>query len=99
MVREVQVHGRSVEVTIALTIPNCPLKDQIEADAHAAIAALPKVEKVIVHMTAMTDEERKELFGKPKEGSAAIYKHIQRVVAVMSGKGAWASRWWQACWQ
>src|SRR4030042_561141 len=87
MVREVQVRGRAVEVTIALTIPNCPLKDQIEAEVHAAIAALPEVKKVVVHMTAMTDEERKALFGEPKEGSAAAYNHIQRVVAVMSGKG------------
>lgn len=87
MVREVQVHGQDVEVTIALTIPNCPLKDQIEADVHAAIAALPKVKKVVVHMTAMTDEERKALFGEPKEGSATSYNHILRVVAVMSGKG------------
>jgi ATP-binding protein involved in chromosome partitioning len=87
MVREVQVRGRAVEVTIALTIPNCPLKDQIEADVHAAITSLPKVEKAVVHMTTMTDEERKALFSEPKEGSAASYNHIHRVVAVMSGKG------------
>jgi Mrp family chromosome partitioning ATPase len=87
MVRDVQVRGATVDVTIALTVPNCPLKDQIEADVHAAIAALPEVEKVVVHMTAMTDEERKALFGEPKEGSAVAYNHIQRVVAVMSGKG------------
>jgi Mrp family chromosome partitioning ATPase len=87
MVRNVQVSDRSVEVTIALTIPNCPLKDQLEADTRAAIAALPGVEKVIVHMTAMTDDERKALFGEPQAGSAAAYNHVQRVVAVMSGKG------------
>jgi Mrp family chromosome partitioning ATPase len=31
--------------------------------------------------------ERKEVFGEPKEGSAVPYNHINRVVAVMSGKG------------
>lgn len=87
MVRDVQVRGSTVEVTIALTIPNCPLKDQIEADIHATIAALPGVEEVVVHMTAMTDEEHKALFGKPQAGSAVSYNHIQHVVAVMSGKG------------
>jgi ATP-binding protein involved in chromosome partitioning len=87
MVRNVQVSNRSVEVTIALTIPNCPLKDQIEADVRAAITALPQVEKVTIQMTAMTDEERKVIFGEPKEGTAAQYNRIQRVVAVMSGKG------------
>ena len=87
MVREVQVHGGKVEVTIALTVPNCPLKSQIEADVRAAISALPDVKQVSVKLISMTDEERKALFGEPKEGSAAPYNHIKRVVAVMSGKG------------
>ena len=87
MVRDVQVRSGKVEVTIALTVPNCPLKDQIESDVRAAIANLPEVNQVSVHLTAMTEEERKALFGEPKEGAAAQYNHIQRVVAVISGKG------------
>ena len=87
MVREVQVHGGKVDVTIALTVPNCPLKSQIEADVSAAISTLPDVKQVSVKLTAMTDEERKAVFGEPKEGAAAQYNHIKRVVAVMSGKG------------
>jgi len=87
MVRDVQVHGGKVEVTIALTVPNCPLKGQIEADVRAAITALPDVKQVAVKLISMTDEERKAIFGAPKEGAATPYNHIQRVVAVMSGKG------------
>jgi ATP-binding protein involved in chromosome partitioning len=87
MVHDVQVRGGKVEVTIALTVPNCPLKDQIESDVRAAIAALPEVTQVSVKLTSMTDEERKALFGEPKEGAAVPYNHINRVVAVMSGKG------------
>jgi Mrp family chromosome partitioning ATPase len=87
MVRDVQIDYDSVEVTIALTMPNCPLKDQIEADVHSAVSALPGVRRVSVKLMAMTDEERKALFGEPKEGSAVPYNHVQRVVAVMSGKG------------
>jgi Mrp family chromosome partitioning ATPase len=87
MVRDVQVRGGNVNVTIALTLPNCPLKDQIESDVRAAITALSGVEQVSVHLTAMTDKERKVLFGEPKEGAATPYNHINRVVAVMSGKG------------
>ena len=71
MVRDVHVHGGNVRVTIALTVPNCPLKDQIESDVHAAIAALPEVTHVSVKLTSMTEEERKILFGEPKEGAAA----------------------------
>ena len=87
MVRDVKVRGTSVEVTIALTIPDCPLKDQIEADVYAAIINLPEVEEVDVHMENMTDQERKAIFGEPSEGTASQYNHVQRVIAVMSGKG------------
>jgi len=87
MVRQVQINGGSVEVTIALTMPTCPFRAQIRSDVQAAVAALPEVRQVTVEFSAMTDEERKSLFGKPEEGSAVQYNHIQRVVAVMSGKG------------
>lgn len=87
MVKDVNIHGGQVEVTIALTVPNCPLKSQIEADVRAAIAAIPEVQQISVKLTAMTDAERQAIFGEPKEGSAAPYNHIKRVVAVMSGKG------------
>jgi Mrp family chromosome partitioning ATPase len=87
MVRDVQLNGSKVEVTIALTVPNCPMEVQIESDARAAIAALPGVQQVTIHMTSMTEEERRSLFGEKKQGSAAAYNRIKRVVAVMSGKG------------
>ena len=86
MVRDVQIHDSKVEVTIALTVPNCPLKDQIESDVHTVIATLPEVKHVSVQWTAMTNEERKALFSGSKEGAAAPFNHINRVVAVMSGK-------------
>jgi Mrp family chromosome partitioning ATPase len=87
MVRDVKVNNQSVEVTIALTVPDCPLKDQIKADVYSAIIDIPEVEEVSVHMTSMTDQERKAVLGESKEGSAGQYNHIQRVIAVMSGKG------------
>jgi Mrp family chromosome partitioning ATPase len=87
MVRDVEIDNGKVSVTIALTVPNCPLKSQIEADARAAIAALLDVRQVSIKLTAMTETERKAIFGEIKEGSAAPYNTIKRVVAVMSGKG------------
>ncbi|KAF0108141.1 MAG: chromosome partitioning ATPase [Anaerolineaceae bacterium] len=87
MVRDVVIHAGKVEVTIALTVSNCPLKSQIEEDVRAAITALPEVKQVSVKLISMTDQERAALFGEPKEGAAAPYNHIQNVVAVMSGKG------------
>jgi ATP-binding protein involved in chromosome partitioning len=87
MVRDVRVRNGKVKITIALTVPNCPLKDQIESDVRSAIASLPEVKEVSIQLTTMTEEERKVLFGEPKEGAAASYNRIKRVVAVMSGKG------------
>ena len=87
MVRDVEIHDGKVSVTIALTVPNCPLKSKIEADVRAAIAALPEVGQVSIKLTSMTDQERKSVFGEPQEGSAVAYNRIKRVVAVMSGKG------------
>jgi Mrp family chromosome partitioning ATPase len=87
MVRDVGIQDGKVEVTIALTMPNCPLKGQIESDVRTAIAVLPGIEQVSVLLTAMSDDERKALIGEPKDGAAAQYNHIHRVVAVMSGKG------------
>ena len=87
MVRDVWIADGKVDVTIALTLPNCPLKEQIEADVQSAILDLPDVEAVAVNLIAMTAEERQALFGEPNEGAAAQYNRVRRVVAVMSGKG------------
>jgi Mrp family chromosome partitioning ATPase len=87
MVRQVEVQDNDVEITLAITVPNCPFKSQIESEVRAAVSALSGVREITVHMGTMTDEERKALSGNPDEGTAANYNHIQRVVAVMSGKG------------
>ncbi len=87
MVRKVDIKGDTVEIILAITVPNCPFKSQIESDVRAAVGALPGVKEVVIQMGSMTDEERKALMGSPEEGSAAKYNHIQNVVAVMSGKG------------
>ncbi len=87
MVRDVQIGDGIVDITLALTVPNCPLKDQIEADVRKVIGAMPGVTQVNVTLTVMTDEEGKAIFGEPTEGTAIQYNKVDRVVAVMSGKG------------
>ena len=87
MVRDVWVSDSKVEVTIALTLPNCPLKEKIKQDVEAAILELADIDTVSVNLTAMTAEERQVLFGEPNEGVATQYNRVRRVVAVMSGKG------------
>lgn len=75
----------NVSFTLALTIPACPLRDQIAADARQAVGALPGVKNVEVTLGAMTDEERNAVLGiTPPQ--IADHK-IGRMIAVMSGKG------------
>src|SRR3954471_2013119 len=53
MVKDVQVNGDSVAVTIELTTPACPLKEKVEADVRAAILGAG-AKQVEVKMTANT---------------------------------------------
>ena len=90
MVREVRVREGQVEITLALTTMGCPLKDQIVADVRNAVGALEDVKAVEVELTEMTDEEKRRIgIGVPQQekGAAEHLNEIQRVIAVMSGKG------------
>ena len=90
MVREVHVDGNQVEITLALTTMGCPLKDQIVGDVQEAVEALEGVKGVEVELTEMTDEEKRLIgIGVPQgdKGAAEDLNEIQRVIAVMSGKG------------
>jgi Mrp family chromosome partitioning ATPase len=58
MVRAVEVQGSTVSVEIALTIPNCPLRDAIKDDVIRAVSGMRGVAKVEVQLSSMTDQER-----------------------------------------
>src|SRR3989304_5247403 len=58
MVTDVTVVDTSVDVGIALTIAECPLRNQIENDARRRVQAMPGVDHVEVRTTAMTKKQR-----------------------------------------
>lgn len=88
MVRQVDLTGRQVQVTLALTTLACPLKDRIVGDARQAVLALDGVEQMEVRLTEMSVEEKERLRPKePASGAAADLNDIRHVIAVMSGKG------------
>ncbi|MBN1262228.1 MAG: Mrp/NBP35 family ATP-binding protein [Anaerolineae bacterium] len=95
MVREVAVDGADVKVTIALTVPNCPLQDTIAQDAARAVDALAEGLQVNIVLDAMTPEEKDRLMAKlraerktqPQQSLAGSMNKVKAVVAVMSGKG------------
>ncbi len=92
MVRDVGIQDGKVEVTIALTVPNCPLKAQIESDVKAAIDALPEVKQVSVKLTSITYDDRKALNARPQFCCRAADSGHQFFVLFADGGSACCSR-------
>jgi Mrp family chromosome partitioning ATPase len=96
MVREVQIDDTVVSVTIALTVPNCPLQDSIAQNAAEAVEAVGDELDVQIKLTSMTDEEKERMMAllrqqrgqpEPEASIASQMNKVNSVVAVMSGKG------------
>lgn len=89
MVRDVQIEGGAVRITLALTTLECPLKDEMAADVRRAVQALDESADVRVDLVEMNDRERRRALGDAgsQQGAAAHLNRVDRVVAVMSGKG------------
>ncbi|HEY5650404.1 MAG TPA: P-loop NTPase, partial [Acidimicrobiia bacterium] len=81
-----------VDVGIALTIAECPMRNQIETDTTRKIKAIPGVTDVTITTTAMTKSQRAELMSGVRmrareEAEPTQVSPLTRVVAVSSGKG------------
>jgi ATP-binding protein involved in chromosome partitioning len=58
MVRDVDVKGGVVSLTVVLTIAGCPLRNEIQNRVGTALRALDGVNDVALNFGVMTDEER-----------------------------------------
>ncbi len=79
MVRNLVIDGSSVSLTIELTTPACPLKDEIEADVQRALAPLG-IDSVAVAWGASV---RRAAPARPEQ----LIPGVKNVIAVASGKG------------
>jgi ATP-binding protein involved in chromosome partitioning len=81
MIEEVTVAGGRVGFTLVLTTSACPLKEQIESEARAAVTAVPGVKDVAIHTTSRVR--------KPKDPTAErkALPGVAHVIAIGSGKG------------
>jgi ATP-binding protein involved in chromosome partitioning len=61
MVRTITIDGPAITVQIALTVPGCPLKSEINRRVSDAVGGLDGVHSVAVDFTVMTDDERASL--------------------------------------
>src|SRR5215831_5027008 len=71
----------AVAFAIELTTPACPVKDRLQAEAQALVAAVPGVSSVSVVMTAAVRT------AAIPEGARAPVPGVKNVIAVGAGKG------------
>lgn len=92
MISDVKIDGSKVEVGLALTIAECPLRNQIENDTNRRVANIPGVDEVLVRTTAMTKKQRANLMSTARRQARETAEPTQvspttRVIAIGSGKG------------
>jgi ATP-binding protein involved in chromosome partitioning len=94
MVESVSLHpGGGVSVGVLLTVPGCPMKEQLTRDVTAALRRIAGVTSVDVRLGVMSDTQRTELRQKLRgDAPANEIPFAQpgsrtRVYAVASGKG------------
>jgi ATP-binding protein involved in chromosome partitioning len=92
MVRDVSIEGGRVAVTIALTVPGCPLRASFEEQVDRALLPLDGVEEVQLGFDVMSPEEKEALTTRLRGGVAERTPGISvdagtRVIALASGKG------------
>jgi ATP-binding protein involved in chromosome partitioning len=80
-VKHLAIDGGAVSFTIELTTPACPMKEQMKAQAQAAVSALPGVSSVTITMTAQV-----RAAVSPDLNKAPI-PGVKNVIAVGAGKG------------
>lgn len=81
MVRDIVIEGDIVNFTLMLTTPACPLRDQIHAEARAAVMKVPGVKTVNITFGAEVKSNVRA------GGTQALPAGIKNIIAVASGKG------------
>ena len=93
MIHDVTVTAEGlVTIDLALTIAECPMRNQIESDTRRRVAAMPDVSDVEIRTTAMTKQQRADLmstarFKVRERAEPTKVSATTRVVAISSGKG------------
>lgn len=92
MVDEITVDAEGVaRVQVLVTIEGCPMRDRIERETAEAAATVPGLSRVEVDSRAMSEEQRRELTSRLRQGRRQIPFNkegsLTRIFAVSSGKG------------
>src|SRR5918995_3751473 len=94
MVSAVDVDSTGLaRIGVLLTVSGCPMRDTLQREVRAAVAAVPGISAVSVELGVMSDEQRAALREQLKGGQAereipfARPDSLTQVIAVASGKG------------
>ena len=92
MVKDVQHVDKTVTIKLALTIADCPMRNQIETEINRKLKLLENVEKVEIVITAMDQKDRTAVMEKAREKARENAQPTNvdprtRVIAIGSGKG------------
>jgi ATP-binding protein involved in chromosome partitioning len=92
MISSVEVVGPTVDIGLALTIAECPMRNQIENDTLRRVHSMVGVDHVNLHTTAMTKKQRASLMSVARSKARESAEPTQvspttRVIAIGSGKG------------
>jgi ATP-binding protein involved in chromosome partitioning len=79
MIRNLKVEGDTVSLTVMLTTPACPLKDQIERETREAVMRVPGISTVNITLDSSVPVDRR-IAGR-------LNLDIRNIIAVSSGKG------------
>lgn len=81
MVKDVRVSGDTVKLKIELTTPACPMKGKIQADAEAALKAVPGLKSFDIEWGAQV----RGVAGG--QGGGAMLPKVKNIILVGAGKG------------
>jgi len=92
MVKDITYTNSEVTIDLALTIAECPMRNQIETEIKRKLKLIENIEEVFINVVAMSKEDRSSLMTIARKNARdkAVPTNINsrtRVIAVGSGKG------------
>jgi len=79
MIRDLKIRDGKVSLTVVLTTPACPLRDQLEEETTRAVRSVPGVREADVHFDSSVPSDGKD--------RGLISMPIRSALAIASGKG------------
>ena len=92
MVKDITYKGSTVSIKLALTIAECPMRNQIETEIQRKLLLMENIDTVNIDVTAMNKEDRSSVMEKARKKARdnapeTMINPQTRVIAIGSGKG------------